>query len=140
MPRPGVVLDTNILVSAHLRSQGLERFVLDLAIRRKLQLYYSEVIFVEYEEVLRRARFRIAPARLFESLLLIRTAGRLVLPRHNLQVASDPDDNKFLECAGQARADFLVTGNKRHFPSAWRSTRVVNARELLGEVLDDLHR
>jgi predicted nucleic acid-binding protein len=28
----------------------------------------------------------------------------------------DPDDNKFLECADAARADYLVTGNQGHFP------------------------
>ena len=37
-----------------------------------------------------------------------------------------------LECAEVASADYLVTGNKRHFPKRWKVTAVVNARELLG--------
>jgi uncharacterized protein len=36
-----------------------------------------------------------------------------------------------LECAEAGEADFLVTGNKRHFPAHWGKTRVVNARELI---------
>jgi predicted nucleic acid-binding protein len=46
-------------------------------------------------------------------------------------VASDPDDNKFLECAEAGHADYLVTGNKRHFPDALGKTKVVNATELI---------
>ena len=140
MPRPSVVLDTNIVVSAHLRFEGLQRFTLDLALNRKLELHYSEAIPAEYQEVLSRARFRIAPEKIAESMLLIRMAGKRVLPTRRVQVASDPDDNIFLECAEEARAQYLVTGNKRHFPERWRSTRIVNTRELLTEILGDLQR
>ena len=44
MPRPSVVLDTNVVVSAHLNPNGQERFVLDLAVNGKLTFYYSEAI------------------------------------------------------------------------------------------------
>jgi len=140
MLRPSVVLDTNVIVSAHLRAEGLERFALDLALNCRVQLYYSEPILAEYEAVLSRAKFRISPAKLVESLLLIRMAGKRVLPKRHLHAATDPDDNIFLECAEEARAEYLVTGNKRHFPEAWRDTRIVNARELLTEILGDLER
>jgi predicted nucleic acid-binding protein len=43
----------------------------------------------------------------------------------------DEPDNRFLECAEAAGAEFLVTGNKRHFPQRWKTTRVANAREVL---------
>jgi len=46
-------------------------------------------------------------------------------------VASDPDDNKFLECADAARADYLVTGNQRHFPEFWKKTKVISPREFI---------
>ncbi len=36
-------------------------------------------------------------------------------------------DNRFLECAQASRADYLITGNKKHFPSQWQFTRIVNA-------------
>ncbi len=34
-----------------------------------------------------------------------------------MSVATDEPDNRFLECALVARADYLVTGNLRHFPA-----------------------
>jgi predicted nucleic acid-binding protein len=49
-------------------------------------------------------------------------------------VAQDPDDNIFLECADAARADYLVTGNQRHFPQFWKQTKVVMSREFLSIV------
>lgn len=55
------MLDTNIIVSAHLNAEGYERHVLDLVLARKLQIVISEVIFVEYEGVLRRPKFGIQP-------------------------------------------------------------------------------
>ena len=47
-----------------------------------------------------------------------------------MSIGLDPDDNMFLECAETAHADYLITGNKRHFPSVWRSTKIVNARDV----------
>jgi predicted nucleic acid-binding protein len=43
----------------------------------------------------------------------------------------DPNDNVFLECAQAGQADYLVTGNKRHFPDRWKKTKVISARELI---------
>lgn len=40
----------------------------------------------------------------------------IVVPSRIAQITSDPADNIFVECADAARADYLVTGNQRHFP------------------------
>ncbi|HYR91238.1 MAG TPA: PIN domain-containing protein [Terriglobia bacterium] len=41
---------------------------------------------------------------------------------------ADLDDSPFLECALDGRADYLITGNKRHFPS-W--TIIITPRDFL---------
>jgi predicted nucleic acid-binding protein len=46
------------------------------------------------------------------------------------------DDNVFLECAEAAQADYLVTGNQRHFPERWKKTKVIGARELIEFIID----
>ena len=54
------------------------------------------------------------------------------MPKASGAVSVDPGDAKFLHCAETAQADYIVTGNKRHFPEAtYGITRVVNAGELL---------
>jgi predicted nucleic acid-binding protein len=67
-------------------------------------------------------------------MALIRRASVLVRPAHLVSESTHDADNRFLECAEAAGADFLVTGNKRHFPRRWEKTQFVNARELLGMV------
>jgi len=64
----------------------------------------------------------------------------MICPQKKITAAKDPDDNKFLECAAEAQADYLVTGNKKHFPKQWQQTRIVNTRELLQEITADLQR
>jgi putative PIN family toxin of toxin-antitoxin system len=140
MPRPSVVLDTNVVVSAHLKEEGFERFVLDLALNHKLQLFISDEILEEYRNVLSRPRLKISPEQVITSLHLIEKTSRRIQPTQKITSAKDPDDDKFLECAAEAEADYLVTGNKKHFPKQWQVTRILNAKELLQEITPDLKR
>lgn len=135
-----VVLDTNVVVSAHLNDEGFERYVFDLCLAGKLEVVVSKEILEEYDGVLRRPKFGLDPRMVARSLRLLRSKARVVRPQKKLNVARDPDDNRFLECAHRARAHYLVTGNKRHFPKAWRQTLVVNARELIEWIAPDLRR
>jgi predicted nucleic acid-binding protein len=68
-------------------------------------------------------------------LNLLASEAILVTPTNRLDVSPDEPDNRVLECAEAATADFLVTGNKRHFPKRWKNTGVVNARELFDLLL-----
>jgi uncharacterized protein len=140
MSRPIVVLDTNIIVSAHLKAEGLERFVLDLALARKVHLFLSEEILEEYKGVLARPGLKLNPEKIATSLRLIEKAAIMVRPERRIDAAKDPDDNKFLECAAEAQSNYLVTGNKKHFPTHWRQTLIVNARELLQKITPELKR
>jgi hypothetical protein len=51
---------------------------------------------------------------------IIRNRGHIVAPSHRLDECGDPDDNVFLEYADKAGADYLITGNSRHFPKFWK--------------------
>jgi putative PIN family toxin of toxin-antitoxin system len=126
-----LVLDTDVVVSAVLKPAGLERASLVLALTAPARLCVSSDILEEYERVLCRPQLKLPRAHLDEVLDLIKSRALLVVPSRRIQAASDPDDNIFLECSDEARADYLVTGNKRHFPRFWKATKIVNARELL---------
>lgn len=128
---PSVVLDTNIVISAHLSDQGLPYRVFMLAMRRSLRLIVSAPILAEYEGVLLRPRFHFPIESVAESLALIRQNSVLVTPAATLAVSADESDNRFLECAETGKADYLVTGNQRHFPAVWNQTRILSARELI---------
>ena len=62
----------------------------------------------------------------------------MMRPARALHVTPEPDDNQFLECADAAKADYLVTGNVRHFPKFWKKTKVITAREFISIVAPHL--
>jgi uncharacterized protein len=126
-----LVLDTNIIVSAALKPDGLQRTVLLLAMSRPARLYVSAPIISEYRTVLSRPEFNIRKGLRQQLLQWIEDRSHLVSPSHQLHVTRDPDDNVFLECADSARADYLVTGNLRHFPRFWKQTKIVSSREFV---------
>jgi putative PIN family toxin of toxin-antitoxin system len=126
-----LVIDTNVLVSAALKPESLQRTVLLLAITKPARLYVTEPILEEYAEVLARRELGIRKGIRLQFLQLIKNRSYVVAPRHRLEVSGDPDDNRFIECADAARADYLITGNLRHFPRFWKATKVVTAREFI---------
>jgi putative PIN family toxin of toxin-antitoxin system len=126
-----LVVDTNVLVSAALKPEGLQRTTLLLAITKPARLYVSQPILDEYGEVLARRELRVRKGVRLQFLQLIRNRSHLVVPRRRIEATSDPDDNMFIECADAARADYLITGNQRHFPRFWKATKVITAREFI---------
>jgi putative PIN family toxin of toxin-antitoxin system len=129
-----LVIDTNILVSAALKPDGLQRTVLVLVMTKPARLFVTKAILAEYRAVLARPEFKIRRGLRQQLLQLIKNHAQLVSPARALQVAKDPDDNKFLECADAARADYLITGNQRHFPTFWKKTKVITSREFISIV------
>ena len=133
-----LVLDTNIVVSAAIKANGLQRTVLLLAMTRPCRWYVSPAILREYDFVLSRPVLRVPALWRRQLIQLIRNRAYFVEPKYKLEVAPDPDDNIFLECADAARADYLVTGNLRHFPAFWKNTKVISSRELVSIVAPHL--
>jgi putative PIN family toxin of toxin-antitoxin system len=127
-----LVLDTNIVVSAALKPKGLQHTTFLLAIRKPCRLYVSAEIVEEYAEVLARPELRIARGTRLHFLQLIKNHAYTVTASHELEICGDSDDNIFLESAEAARADYLITGNLKHFPVFWRSTKAITAREFVG--------
>ena len=126
-----LVIDTNVVVSAALKPKGLERTALVFALTRPASLFVSQQILAEYAEVLSRPELRIPAGERHPLMDLIIGRGQIVVRTRKLAVCHDPDDDIFVECADAARADYLITGNTRHFPAYWRNTKIINARQLL---------
>ena len=126
------VIDTNVLVSALISPSGNEAMVLVAVAGGLLRPCYSTDILVEYERVLARPKFSFARSQVARLLQGFFSHGRLVSVMPFSPVSSDEADDKFIACAVQSQAQFLVTGNKRHFPQEKIAfATVVSARELL---------
>ncbi|HMC62388.1 MAG TPA: putative toxin-antitoxin system toxin component, PIN family [Candidatus Solibacter sp.] len=127
-----LVLDTNIVISALLQPLGLPAKVFVMAIAGSaVRLCVTGEVYAEYEEVIRRPRLNRSIWEIEETLRAIREQGFWIRPSEKVRACFDPDDDIFLECALAAQAQFLVTGNVKHFPPRWAETRIVTARQFL---------
>lgn len=128
-----IVLDTNIVVSGLLQSQGNPAQVLALALAGAVQACHDEYILAEYAEVLARPRFKFDRKRVREVLNKLETDGLSVdASGHSGLDLPDTDDEPFLAVALAASADFLVTGNLADYPpDKRRGCAVVSPAEFI---------
>jgi len=124
-----VVIDTNAIVSA-LVFGGVPRQVLELAETGRCTFFYSAEIQHETRRLLGE-KFGWSDKKLDEALPKLGMAGKLVVPRFRIDaVHDDPDDNRILECARSAQAEFVVSGDQHLLRlRAYQSISIVTPRE-----------
>jgi putative PIN family toxin of toxin-antitoxin system len=106
------VLDTNVYFSAFHHPGGVTFRIWESAIRRQFVLLVSPAIMREIAEVL-RMDLEWPESEIVAQLKLISRVAEIVVPKTRLQaVKADPDDDKFLECAVEGRANLIVSGDR----------------------------
>ncbi len=136
-----VVLDTNVAISGLLKEDSAPALILSLVLGGHIKLCMTEEIFAEYTGVLSREKFKdLDHASVKKILLSMRRKSLLVSPSTKINVIKiDPEDNKFLECALETHADYLVTGNRRHFTMAhYGKTRIIGPGDFLYRVIEEM--
>jgi len=127
-----VVLDTNVLVSGLISAGGPPGEILRLLETGLIVPCLSEGILGEYVNVLARREFQFPAYKIASLLQRLRAAGEFVVAEPVPGDFPDPKDVPFLEAAVAAHADFLVTGNLRHFPVRLRrGVAVISPREFI---------
>ena len=127
-----VVIDTNVLVSGLLSPFGPPGAIVGLITAGSLCPCHDARVLAEYNDVLRRPAFPFAEEEVAALMAQIRAGGELVAAKPLPLPLPDPDDEPFLEVAAAAMAEFLVTGNLKHFPRDRRQgVCVVSPREFL---------
>ena len=108
-----VVLDTNCLLVC-LAAKSETHVVWKSFLSEKYILCVSNEILNEYEEIIAQ---KVSPAFADTIIQIILNSENVVFAhpafRFNL-IAADPDDNKFVDCAIVANADYIVSQDK-HF-------------------------
>lgn len=104
-----IVLDTNVFISA-LGWKGASHKIFNKCVSGNLNLFLSTGIFDEIKRVLKYPKFKFSKSEINEFLDLILEVGSLVETEIEINIIeADPSDNKFLECAITADADYLVS-------------------------------
>lgn len=114
------VIDTNVFVAAlltkHSDSATIKLF--EAISDGNITPLYHEDILKEYEDVLRRPKFKFGGDKIQLVLGLIVKYGVEVFPKPTGEILIDMDDLIFYEVAMEKRDDdsYLVTGNQKHYP------------------------
>ncbi len=126
-----VVADTNIYVSAF-NFRGVPGKILELAQGGQLLLFVSAPILHELEGVLRR-KFVWPEERASCAITNLLRFTHLLIPERRVAVVTeDPADNRILECALQARADVIVSGDSHLLKmKTFQTTSILTARQFL---------
>lgn len=105
-----IVIDTNVFISA-IFFGGMPLKVLQTVISKENEAYISPSIWDEYNDVIDRMTKKY-PSRLKTQLIneLFKTL-RLVIPKTEISICRDPDDDKFIECAIEADCIYIVSGD-----------------------------
>ena len=132
-----VVIDTNVLVSAVLKSHSVPGSIVELAFDGPIIPILNEAIEKEYREVLSRPKFHL-PEDLIEGIMSTFHNRAIYVDTEHLDVElPDPKDLVFYEVVMEERKEedaYLVTGNIRHFPNR---PFIVTPREMLDIILRD---
>lgn len=125
------VFDTSVLYSAISKSTSVPATVFDLVTAGLIIPCVSDAVMVEYKSVLRRPELYVHAQRVERVLEILSSVALHVAPSAILNVSNHEPDNRFYECADAAAADYIVTGNLKHFPKPYRVTQIVTPRQLL---------
>lgn len=118
-----IVLDTSVITSALRSSTGASNALLRFVARKALVPLVTTALFLEYEDVLKRAQQRLAHgldnAGIDRFLGALASASEAVNVRYQWRPQlSDANDEMVLEAAVNGRADALVIHNIKDFKAA----------------------
>ncbi|MBA2494801.1 MAG: putative toxin-antitoxin system toxin component, PIN family [Acidobacteria bacterium] len=131
-----IVLDTNILLVS-IATKSKYRPIFDALIAGKYVLALSNSILSEYIEILEQKTTSVIASNIAELLLNLKNMVKTdVYYRWNL-IKQDTDDNKFVDCAIAANANFIVT-NDKYFKGlkniSFPKVKVISADEFLQKI------
>ncbi len=136
-----IVLDTSVVVAGLRTRLGAGNAVLQLVAERKVKLLASPPLFLEYEDVLKRAEHRLVHGLALEAVddFLAELAAMIEPVEVHFQwrpQSRDPNDEMVLEAAINGRADAIVTYNVSDFAEAGERFKiaVLTPAELLKKV------
>ena len=126
-----VVFDTNVYVSAFLTPGSFSEDAFLRSQRRHATLYTSIPILTETARIF-RTKFHQDEDDVSAALKLIGRAATIVTPSVTITILEDRPDNRILECALEAAADLIVTGDQHLLRlKTFHQTAIVRVRDFL---------
>ena len=132
-----IVVDTNVLISGVFFG-GFPRKVLSSIVGNRVTACATTEIISEYEEVVQEMVDRQQGKINRNILLPLINAMEIIEPVSEVTICRDPDDDKFLGCAKDAHALYIVSGDKDLLVlEHYENIQIVTAREFCERYLPE---
>ncbi len=130
-----VVLDTNVIIDGIKDDYSHEKQIIDAVINDDIEAFANHQTLQENKLILRQLienpEYQLEMQTLFDHIQLVRN-------RHQIHVVRDPEDNKILESAVEAGADFLITrDNDLLSIGEYEQVRIITPAEFWNKYQDE---
>ena len=129
-----LVLDSNIVVSALIAKQGYSAKVFEKLILGEIENFTSKEIIEELEQVFKQKKIIKRTTQEARTFVLAQFIGNsiIVVEKEKIEICEDKADNKFIEVAVEAKAQFLISGDNHLLKiKTYKHTQIITAKELL---------
>lgn len=131
---PRIILDTNILISAHVFG-GKPEQVYNLVLEKQVTSFISPVLIVELTETLSK-KFSFDNFRLEQLGGIIEKHFKIIHPHKTIHAVEDDDDNRVLEAAVEGGCSFIITGDKDLLVlGTFRGIKILTAGQFLSALI-----
>lgn len=132
-----IVLDTNVLISGVFFG-GFPRKILSSIVTRKLTACATAEIINEYEEIVQEMIDRKQGHINRKILVPLIKAMEIIAPSSHIEICRDPDDDKFLECAKDSHALYIISGDKDLLVvEKYENIQIVTAKDFCEKYMPD---
>ena len=132
-----IVVDTNVLISGVFFG-GFPRKILSAIVNRKMTARATTEIVNEYEEVVQEMIVRKKGHINRAILVPLIEVMEIFEPISYIEICRDPEDDKFLECAKDSNALYIVSGDKDLLViKQYENIQIVTARDFCEKYLPD---
>ena len=111
-----VILDTNVIFSAFLNQKGIPSEIVSLVLSEKIILVFDNKILSEYTDVLTRSKFNFNKELVNDFLEFVKIYGEYIVAEPQDIPFIDEDDKIFYDVFRSSDANYIITGNKKHYP------------------------
>jgi putative PIN family toxin of toxin-antitoxin system len=110
--KPKVVIDTNVIISAF-GWDGHPEEIIKLVNKGKIENFTSIEMINELSNAIKYPRLKFPESLQAEIIETIFSISSIVNVNQSLNIIDeDPGDNKVIECALSAKAEFIISGDK----------------------------
>lgn len=101
-----IVLDTNVIIDGFKDDYSYEKQIIDAVITGEIEAYANHQTLQENKLIMKRV---IDNSEYEQEINNFYAQVNAVVNRRQINIVSDPEDNKILESAVEAEADYLIT-------------------------------